>query len=215
MRAKGEERLRQVVIYQVLTQQQARYGDVADARCGFPSSNDLINPFYVLSWRRLRLAGNAGGCDLGPAACLRLSAFAFAYSPGDSYSNSNSGRGTEPSFIDCAISCTNDPFRRATGAKAKETQGDFVFKFTTAARSGAEAEDGASLGYSHTHRITITNTNTSTATSTLSICLMDFQIFKQLDKHAVARTVICLPPSTAFVPPCQLSSVSPVGPEMH
>lgn len=81
MRAKGEERLRQVVIYQVLTQQQARYGDVADARCGFPSSNDLINPFYVLSWRRLRLAGNAVGCDLGPAACLRLSAFAFAYSP--------------------------------------------------------------------------------------------------------------------------------------
>lgn len=42
---------------------------------GLPSSNDLINPFYVLSWRRLRRAGNAGGgCgDLGPAACLRLS----------------------------------------------------------------------------------------------------------------------------------------------
>lgn len=54
---------------------------IADARCGFPSSNDLINPFYVLSWRRLRLAGNAGGCDLVPAPCLRLSAFAFAYSP--------------------------------------------------------------------------------------------------------------------------------------
>lgn len=171
-------------------------------------------PGAAFDWPEMPAAVTWG--PLPVCVCLRLPLPSL---PCDSYSNSNSGRGTEPSFIDCAISCTNDPFRRATGAKAKETQGDFVFKFTTAARSGAEAEDGASLGYSHTHRITITNTNTSTATSTLSICLMDFQIFKQLDKHAVARTVICLhlnlPPSSAFVPPCQLSSVSPVGPEMH
>lgn len=64
-------------------------------------------------------------------------------------------------------------------SEAKETQGDFVFKSsTTAAGNGAKAEavDGARL--ENTHK------------TTLSICLMDFQIFKQLDKHAVARNVI-------------------------
>lgn len=93
---------------------------------GLPSSNDLINPFYVLSWRRLRRAGNAsGGCgDLGPAACLPVCVclvVCLFLLPCESYSNSNSGRGTEPSFIDCAISCTNDPFSQRRQKKPKAT----------------------------------------------------------------------------------------------
>lgn len=94
--------------------------------------------------------GAAFDCPEMPAAVPRgplVRRASLGPLPCDSYSNSNSGRGTEPSFIDCAISCTNDPFRGKRNPRRLRIQ-----IRTTAARNGAkaEAEDGSSLEYTHT-----------------------------------------------------------------
>lgn len=159
------------------------------SRCdsdSLPSSNDLINPFYVLSWRRLRQARKCHRLCLGRAG-MRLSALAHSLAIH-----------IQIQIVGVARLCrhllTAPLAALMIHSEAKETQGDFVFKSsTTAAGNGAKAEavDGARL--ENTHK------------TTLSICLMDFQIFKQLDKHAVARNVIVsthpsLPPRLACWP---------------
>lgn len=116
---------------------QMRSGDIR-RQCairGLPSSNDLINPFYVLSWRRPRLAGNAGGCDWGPTACLRLSAFAFSCSPAIHIQIQIVGVALSRHLLTAPLAAL-----MIHSAKAKETQGASVFKFTAAARNKAVAE---------------------------------------------------------------------------
>lgn len=72
----------------------------------------------------------------------------------------------------------------ATGA-GKETQSDPIFKFTEA-EAEAEVESEAEARF-----IPDTHTNTSA----LSICLMDFQIFKQTDNQQPCGFPLRLLPS--------------------